>query len=223
MIEINEIFSDNDKRIAFWCDSVADTNDLAGMADDIIKGSVRLISVPPEIVSPIWVYLEGRGVKILTRFVFSPKPQDSDNVMYDLAANITSVCKKGADGVQIFLKSHDFENFVDKISSVRDDLFFGHDLCVVMDIADIELNDWQNIFQKLREIRIRALTLTLREDMKHRSDFVGRVYGMLQNWDGDFELHFVLNNNFDRIDQVIRLVETERPELSDKLKFFLDY
>lgn len=223
MIEINEIFSESDKRIAFMCDTVADTNDLAGMADDIIKGDTHLISVPPEMVSPIWVYLEGRRVKILTRFVFSPTSQDIDATMYDLAANITSVCKKGAGGVQIFLKAKDFENFVSKISSVRDDLFFGHDLCIAMDINDIGLGDWKNIFQKLRDIRIDAFVLTLNEDMKNRSDFVGRVYGMLQNWDMNCELHFVLNNNFDRIDQVIRLVEIEQPELNDKLKFFLDY
>ena len=29
MIEINEIFSDSDKRLAWWCESVSDTNDLA--------------------------------------------------------------------------------------------------------------------------------------------------------------------------------------------------
>ena len=59
--------------------------------------------------------------------------------------------------------------------------------------------------------------------MKNRSDFVGRVYSMLHNWNMDGELHFILNNNVDRMDQVIRLVESEKPELGDKLRFFLDY
>ena len=109
------------------------------------------------------------------------------------------------------------------IGFVRNDLFFQHDLCITLDINDIDVNNWQMIFQKLRDVGAHALVLSLNEDMGNRSDFVGRVYGMLQNWDFNGEIHFILGNNFDRIDQVIRLIETERPELSTKVKFFLDY
>ena len=223
MIEISEIFSDSDKRIAFWCESVADTNDLAGMADDIIKSNIHLISVPKEIVPLMWVYLEKSGVNILTRFNFAPNQKDIETQVYDLSADIRKVCKQGAAGVQVFLEMRDFKDFIENISLVRDDLFFAHDLCLGLDIGDISTEYWQDIFRGLRAVRARALVLTLKEDMKNRSNFPGRIYGMLQNWDADCELHFVLNNNFDRMDQVIRLVEIERPELSDKLRFFLDY
>lgn len=223
MIDINEIFTDSDKRLALWCDGVVDTNDLAGMADYIIQNEIKMISVPAEIVYNVWAYLERMKVKIFTRFVFAPDRKNMDSCVYDLAQNITNVCKKGADGVQIFLEMRDFENFIERISVVRDDLFFQHDLCVAMDIQDIAVNDWANVFEKLRNIRAKALVLTLNEDMKNRSDFVGRVYGMLKHWDMDGELHFILNNNFDRMDQVIRLVESEKPELNEKLRFFLDY
>lgn len=223
MIEINEIFSDSDKRLALWCDNVSDTNDLAAMADYIIKSDMHLISVPPEVVPLIWVYLEKFNVKIYTRFTVSLNHKNFDEEMYNLATCITGVCKKGANGIQLFISQHDFENFVDKILPVRDDLFFGHDLSLVMDIEDIDINNWALLFQKLRALRVKSLALTLNEDMKYRSDFVGRIYGMLQNWDADCELHLILNNNLDRMDQVIRLVESERPELSEKLRFFLDY
>lgn len=223
MIEINEVFSDSDKRLAWWCENAVDTNDLAKMADDIIQNDIHLISVPPEILPLIWAYLEKSHVKILTRFVFSPKQKNIDSDIYDLAANITNVCKKGANGVQIFVKMRDFDNFIEKISLVHNDLFFEHDLCLVMDVKDLDVNNWQTVFQKLRDVRANALALTLNEDTKNRSDFVGRVYGMLQNWESDCELHFILNNNFDRMDQVVRLVESEKPELSDRLRFFLDY
>lgn len=223
MIEINEVFSDSDKRLAWWCENVADTNDLATMADDIIQNDIHLISVPNETLYLMWAYLEKSKVKILTRFTFAPKQKNSDSEMYDLAADIRAVCKKGADGVQIFVKMRDFENFIEKISLVRNDLFFEHSLCLVMDIKDLDVNNWEMIFQKLREIHVDALVLTLNEDTKNRSDFVGRIYGMLKNWDMDGELHFILNNNFDRMDQVIRLVESQKPELSDKIRFFLDY
>ena len=223
MIEINEIFSDSDKRAALWCDDLPDTNDLAVMADYIIKSDIHLISVPDKMIPFVWVYLEKFDVKIYTRFMVSLNHKDIDKDMSDLVKNITHVCKKGATGVQIFLSQHDFDVFIDKILPVRDDLFFGHDLSLVMDIEDIDVNNWSMIFQKLRDLRLDAFGITLKEDMKNRSDFVGRIYGMLQNWDTECELHFMLNNNFDRMDQVIRLVESERPELSEKLRFFLDY
>ena len=223
MIDINEIFVDCDKRLALWCDGVDDTNDLAGMADYIMQSGIDMISVPPEIVYNIWAYLERMNVKIFTRFVFEHGVKDTDACVYDLAQNITNVCKRGASGVQIFVEMRDLETFTEKISVVRDDLFFQHDLCVAMDIQDIDVHNWQNIFEKLRNLHAKALVLTLKEDMKNRSDFVGRVYGMLQNWNMDGELHFILNNNFDRMDQVIRLVESEKPELTERLRFFLDY
>jgi len=222
MIEMNEIFSDSDKRLALWCDWVEDTADLAVLAENIIQENIHLISVPVENVPFMWMYLEKSNVKILTRFMFDTQQTDIDTAIYNLAAKITNILKKGANGVQIFVKMHDFDGFVEKISAVRDDLFFEHDLCVVMDVSDLDVNNWENIFQKLRDIRVNALGLTLREDMGNRSDFVGRIYGMLENWNMDGELHFILNNNVDRMDQVMRLVEIVKPELSDKLRFFLD-
>ena len=223
MIEINEIFSDSDKRIALWCENMADTNDLAIMCDSVVNNGVNLISVPAEMVANVWTYLEKTNVKVLTRYDFNPATKNIDEDMYKLGANVTSVCKSGAGGVQIFIKMRDFEQFVNKLEIVRDDLFFGRDLCIVMDTEDIDINNLDFIFQKLRDIRVNALTFTLNEDMGNRSDFVGRIYALLQNFDFDGELHFILGNNFDRIDQVIRLTECLRPELNDKLRFFLDY
>ena len=223
MIDINEIFSDSDKRIAIWCEGANDTNDLAIMCENIINNDVHLISVPPTVVENAWTYLEKTRVKILTRYKFSPLQKNFEKDMYELAENITSVCKSGANGVQIFLSVHNFERFVDTLQIVRDDLFFGKDLDIVFDIQDLDNGNLKNVFQKLRDIRANILTLTLNEDMGNRSDFVGRIYGLLQNWDFDGDLHFILGNNFDRIDQVVRLIEILQPEMSEKVRFFLDY
>lgn len=220
MIDMDEIFSDSDKRLAVWCDDVADTNDLAMLCDHVVSNNVHLISVPSEVVRDVWAYLEKNQVKILTRFDVD-SVADSD--FYELGAKITSVCKNGANGVQLFVKMHDFAQFVDGLQTVRDDLFFGRDLCVAMDTEDLDINNLDFIFQKLKDIRTDSFVLTLNEDMGNRSDFVGRVYALLQQFDFGGELHFILGNNFDRIDQVVRLTECLRPELSDKLRFFLDY
>ncbi len=223
MICMDEIFSDSDNRIALWCGDVSDTNDLAIMCENIVTNGVGLISVPMDAVSNAWVYLEKKGVKILTRYEFSPLTKNIDSDMYKLGADITGVCKTGAAGVQIFVKMHDFENFMNALKVVRDDLFFGHDLSVAMDIGDLDINNLDMVFQKLRDVRADSFALTLNEDLGTRSDFVGRVYALLQDFNFDGELHFILGNNFDRIDQVIRLTESLRPALNDKLRFFLDY
>lgn len=223
MIDINEIFSDSDTRLALWCDSVDDTNDLAMIADNIITENIHFISVLPNDVPFIWPYLEKTKTKILTRYVFNPMQKNIDSEIYNLAAEISAVCKKGANGVQIFLRMHDFECVIDAFSAVRDDLFFQHDLSIGLDICDLDVNNLDLFFQRMRDVRADSLMLTLNEDMGNRSDFVGRVYALLQHWNMDGELHFLLNNNYDRMDQAIRLTEIEKPELNDKLKFFINY
>ena len=224
MIEMNEIFSKADTRMALWCDKAMDTNDLAVMAEYIVQEKIGLVSVLPEIVPFVWTCLEKFDVKILARYIFNPLQKTMlEEEMYALGADIKAICKKGAQGVQVFIKMRDFERFVEMMGFVRDDLFFQHSLCIALDINDIDVNNWQMIFQKLRDVRAHALVLSLNEDMGNRSDFVGRIYGMLKNWAFDGEIHFVLGNNFDRIDQVIRLIEAEKPELANRVKFFLDY
>lgn len=223
MIEMDEIFSDSDKRIAIWCENVADTNDLAIMCEHVISNNVHLVSVPPAVVNDVWAYLEKSKVKILTRYSVNSNSKNVDSDMFKLGADIVSVCKNGASGVQLFIKMHDFELVINSLHVVRDDLFFEHDLSVVMDINDLDINNLGFVFQKLNEIRADSFALTLNEDAGNRSDFVGRVYTLLQQFDFKGELHFILGNNFDRIDQVIRLTEILRSELSDKLRFFLDY
>lgn len=223
MIEMNEVFSDSDTRVAIWCEDMADTNDLAMMCESVVNSGVKLISVPHDIVQNVWAYLEKNDVKILTRYNFNSGVKNFDSEMFELGANVTSVCKNGADGVQIFIKMRDFERFLDVLQVVRDDLFFGHDLSIVMDIEDLDINNLDFVFQKLRDIRADSFGLTLNEDLGNRSDFVGRVYTLLQNFNFDGELHFMLGNNFDRIDQVIRLTEILYAAKSQRLRFFLDY
>lgn len=220
MIEANEIFSNDDVRLALWCESAADTNDLAVMANKIAETHMRLISVPPEIVSYIWTCLEKTKVEIFTRYSFVPLQKNMDKDIDDLSRKVVQILKQGANGVQIFIKMHDFEGFCDALMPVRDDLFFNRKLVICMDIGDLDINNLGLIFQKLRDIRADAIGLTLNEDMGNRSDFIGRIYALLEQWNFDGELHFFLLNNMDRVDQVVRLTEILRPELTNKTEFF---
>jgi hypothetical protein len=62
-------------------------------------------------------------------------------------------------------------------------------------------------------------------DTNEKSDFTGRIYAALENWDADkdMELHVMLGNSWTRAEQVYRLVAINRPELLKKLKFFVNY
>lgn len=222
MIESNDIFFDSDRRIALWCGDIGDTSDMASLAENILKHKISLISVSPQTLAFMWTCLETSGVSIFTRYFFETSNKCIDTDVSQMSENIIAMQKNGAHGVQIFIKTHDFEKIVDLLSVVRDDLFFERDLCVVLNIQEIAADQWKTVFERLRKIRADSFGLLFSEDMGNRSDFIGRIYGMLDNWDFDGDLHFIFGNNYDRIDQVIRLVESMKPELSDKLHFFLE-
>ena len=224
MIEDKEILLDSafEKQIAFWGNSVQDTNDIAGIADKILESGVDTISVPPEIVPFMWTYLEKANIEIYTRFDFAPLAQNIENDFDELVKQITQSCKQGATGVQIFIKMAEFERFMNLLSLVRDDLFFEHKLCICMDINDIDVHRWDMIFEKLRNLRVDVFTITFNKDDGKRSDFIGRVYGMLDAWNWDGVLHCLFLNKKIRIDEVMRLTETMQPKIYEKLRFFFE-
>lgn len=222
MITANEIFSDFDPRIALWCDDARDTADIAVLANDIIENKISLVSVPSSIVSFIWTYLEKSKVKIFSRHYFETLNKNFDKDVSNLSEKIMADYKNGAHGIQLFIKIRDFDRLVNLLTVIRDDLFFEHDLCLVLDVEDLGVDNIDLIFRKLKDIRANAFGIRLSEDMGVRSDFIGRIYGILDKWDFDGDLHFMLKNNFERIDQSIRLIESLRPELVNRVHFFLE-
>ncbi len=223
MIEEKEILLDPafENQIASWCDNVQDTNDTAIMANDVLESGVDTISVPEEIVPFVWTCLEKSKVEIFTRYNF--EPTDIDDDFNDLVKKINRVLKSGADGVQIFVKMALFEKFMDLLSLVRDDLFFEHKLCICMDINDIDISKWDMIFEKMRALRVDIFAITFEKDDGKRSDFIGRIYGMLNAWDFGGILHCIKINKNIRIDEIMRLTEMLQPDIYEKLRFFIEY
>jgi len=213
--------SNFDNQLAMWCNRVDDTNDLAGMADKIMQLNVDTISAYFENVSDLWPWFENKGIKIYTRFDFYPTKFESD--FNDLIKKINVVCKTGASGVQIFLNMRNFDRFIDNLSVVRDDLFFNRDLSVCVDINDINVNNLSVFFEKLRAVSCNSLGITLNKDTKKKSDFMSRIYALLNEWDFDGVLHCINMEDKLRICQVMRLVETIKPEIYDDLRFFIEY
>lgn len=222
MIDIKEIFDNNidvAKNVSLWLKSGCDSAELAGAAEYMVEMNMPMVSVVPKSVSILWPWMEKSKIKILTRF---------DNISVDniskLAIDINSVFKQGANGAQVILKLAELKRFTESVSSVRDDLFFNKDLSIGLDIFEIWPLDWADVFANLKKLRATSLLLILTHDDMDKSDFTGRIYSVLENWDAtDMELHVMLDESYVRAEQVYRLVVINRPELLNKLKFFVSY
>jgi len=216
-----DFFLDEDLyTIALWCRAGAEPTDLAYAAECAIEHELDVISVVPEAVSILWPWLETEPVKILARFYLDDFI-DSDS-MSEFTANVNTVLKQGADGIQVFIRYKDLETFVEQIYSIRDDLFFNKELFIGIDINDINPFDWENVLEALNKIHATGLILVLPKDKGDKSDYVGRLYAALEAWKNDFNLYFFLGDNLLRIEQTKRLIKSMQPNLLDRVKFFIN-
>lgn len=224
MIEKNIIFDDLSDVAAVWCDATIDSGELARVAGVIMDRNISFVSVVPECVRIIWPWLENKGVKILSRFVL-PDKKVTEQQISDVTMAINTAFKHGAHGAQIFLPYGALGELVEQTHVIRDDLFFNKDLSIAIDINQIDSSDWKNLFENLRKINATSLLITLSKDTGDKSDFVGRFYGMLDVWENEnnFDVHFAFGQNFQRIEQALRLIKSVRPELIKTTKVFINY
>ena len=224
MIDIKEIF-DNDeivKSVGLWLPGDGDSTELAGAAEYAAEMGVDAMSVVQQHVSIVWPWVERLKLKIMSRFYVDSVGLDA---MSALAVDIKSVFKQGADGAQVIVKLNELTRFADLIASVRDDLFFQKNLTIGLDIFEVWPLDWDVVFGALNKIHASSLLLVLTHDDHEKSDFTGRIYGALSAWNADsnMELHVMLDESFGRAEQVYRLVAKMRPELLNKLYFWISY
>lgn len=224
MIDKNILFDDFPSNVALWCGANTDNGELARVAEMVIQKKIPVVSVVPDSVDVIWPWLEQVDVHIFTRFFIANK-KISEQQISDLTMNINMAFKSGAYGAQVFLPYTALPGLVEQTHVVRDDLFFNKSLSICLDINEVDSCDWNNLFQNLQKINASALTLVLTKDMGDKSDFVGRIYGLLDVWntENNFELHFILGHDFCRIEQVLRLIKSMQPSLMAKTKFFINY
>ena len=223
MIELNTIFKELDEQGAVWCASNMDAGDLARATEFIVDNNIDLISVAPSAVKTIWPWLEQKRTKIMARFYLDDE-NITENHVYDVTAQINTAFKSGATGAQVFLHYGALDELVAQTHMIRDDLFFNRELSIGLDLMEIDAGDWENLFAKLQKINASSVLFVLSKDLGNKSDFVGRVYGMLESWNADnkFNLGFMFGSDLMRIEQVVRLVESVRPELSGRIKFFVN-
>lgn len=222
MIDIDFIFDELGTSAALWSTARTDQCSLAHVAEFALKRGVSMMSVLPDAVSVLWPWLENAPVQILGRFYLPPR--GGDVAVSELAARCRTTFCSGGTGAQIFVSACDLKRFATALVPIRDDLFFNKYLSIGIDLADIEPLDWPNVFEIVRNINANSLAVALTRDMGDKSDFVGRVYGMLDSWDDSFggDLHFCLGANPIRIDQARRLVHQLRPDLDSRVMFFIN-
>ena len=224
MIDTKSFLSEIQSAIGIWCGADTDGADLARMVQCATEWNADVLSVLPDVVSVVWPWIEEKPISLLGRFYVNDDKID-ENVMSDLTVRINSSFKRGACGAMVFVRYKNLASMIDQVAIIRDDLFFNRELVIGLDIGDIDSDDWVNLFNELKRINASAVCFVLTRDTGKKSDFVGRVYGMLNAWDSEFggALHFALENRPERIDQARRLVESVRPELLSGLRFFVNY
>ncbi|MBQ5699699.1 MAG: hypothetical protein IIV74_00170 [Alphaproteobacteria bacterium] len=222
MIDKNAVFDFIGVNAAVWCGADMDATDLAKSVQFVNEKKLSMISVAPNVVQTVWPWLEAGNVKIMSRFYME---KINEGQISDVTVRINSVLRQGAHGAQIFLPYRVLAELVEQTHVVRDDLFFNKDLAIGMDIDDVGPFDWDDVFANLRKINASSVIFVLTKDSGDKSDFVGRLYGMLNAWgmDNKFNLHFAFGPNFMRIEQAQRLVQQVRPMLMDGLRFWINF
>ena len=224
MIDKNTVLEQIGGKCALWCGADMDAGELAQAVGVIGERNIRMVSVAQDSVATIWPWVERDNIKIMSRFYFADK-KISEKQISDVTVRINNAFKHGAGGAQIFLPYAALADLVEQTYVIRDDLFFDKDLSIGVDVAEFGPYDWSDLFGQLRRLNATSVVFVFTKDAGDKSDFVGRIYGMLNAWDADnkFDLHFAFGPNFMRIEQALRLVQSVRPELVGRLKFWVNY
>lgn len=223
MIDKSVIFDLVGTKAGLWCGADMDATDLADAVHVADVQKVPVISVVPNVVQTVWPWMEGGDIKIMSRFYLDGKKITEDKIS-DITVRINTSLRQGANGAQIFLAYDALAGLVEQTHVVRDDLFFNKDLSIGMDVDEIGPFDWTDVFESLRKINASSVIFVFARDTGDKSDFVGRLYGMLNAWnvENKFSLQFAFGPNLLRIEQAMRLVQQMRPSLMDGLRFWIN-
>lgn len=214
MIDITGIIAQSNVRVGLWCPTADDGTELAKMVDMANLCGANVMSVTPGVIKIVWPWIENTKIKIMARFYFTDS-KSSEEIVSKLVTEINSAFKVGASGAQVFVPYRALDTFVREMRGVRDDLFFDRRLAVGLDIGEIGDSDWNNVFDSLVNVRADSVVFVLGRDTGDKSDFVGRVYSMLNKWSDNYsgDVYWMLNDNYSRFEQVVRLIQAIRPEL----------
>lgn len=217
MIDFKETFEELKGHIALSCCSGMDARSLIFVADNAAKGDVPAISCDLNSVNMLWTWLENSNIKIFTHIV----TKEFDNDAQKIAAAIHSAFKKGANGVQLIASPDVHEKLAMAFSQIAADLFFGRELILTMNLRDVVTSDYSIIFQSVKLTGASGLGLVI----KNEEDTTASFYGILDSIDSDYNgsLHIISkDSDFQKIENIWRLIKKMRPELIPGTLFFIE-
>ena len=222
MISEKTIFDEVRDNISLLCRDDCVGADLAAAAGLTISNKMKSVCVTPNQVAEMWPWLEKTKIKIISRFTIDGAI--NDDFMSGLSEKVSRSFRDGADGAIVFVGMRDLQKFAAEIVNIRDDLFFNKTFNIGIDIDEVNVFDWDLLFGILHLVRADSLVLRFINDTGDKSDFVGRVFAMLNASRGDWggAVNFVLGQNVVRIDQTFRLIQQIRPDTISKTEFFID-
>lgn len=222
MIKSENIFDDIEYMTAMWIDEV-DAGELARIASVAIDNNVPFVSMPCSDTKTFWPWVEKTGVKILNRLTFClEKNQILDDVISEFATNVNAAFRLGAHGIQVLVPLTEIHQFTDAILPIKNDLFFDRYVSVGIDIDDVSYPDWTDVFSKLEQIHPNSILIMGHVDkFNPKSDFVGQIYAMLENWNLNADLHLMFGRNMLRVSQVLRLTQKMKPNLIKNMRVFI--
>lgn len=223
MIDKSMIFDMVGTNAGLWCGADMDATDLADAVHCADVQKLPMISVVPNMVQTVWPWVEDNNIKIMSRFYLDGR-KITEKQISDITVRINTSLRQGANGAQIFLSYGALAGLVEQTHVVRDDLFFNKDLSIGMDVGEIGPFDWADVFANLQKINASSVIFVFTHDTGDKSDFVGRLYGMLNAWDAanKFSLQFAFGPNLLRIEQAMRLVQQMQPGLMGELRFWIN-
>ncbi len=221
MIKTDTLFDSIDGISCAWVPNGTDVSGLAYVSDLVVAQNMQYLSLPPQAVDTVWPWLEKDNVRMLTRTNFSDE-MAPDMAMSNLATNITDAFRHGASGIQVFIHYKDIAEFVDMMLPMRDDLFFERYFSVAINIKEVPNDAWNSVFDLLSRVRPNSILILAEGDsFNPKSDFLGRIYAMLEKWNLKFALHVMFGKNMMRISQTLRLVQKMQPKLIADFRVFI--
>lgn len=221
MIQFDDFILDIDSSLfGLKVKEYTDTFDLALIAQKIKENNIKTISLHPNNISFIWNSFEKDALSpiIFARYKFDAK-KNIDTAISELAQNIVSAYKSGATGVDVFIDVSDIENFVNGIKNIQNDLFFGHKFCISCDVLQINTENRDFVFNKLKELNLNKINFTCGNT--NDSDFTGNLYGILNDWNENYNIWFSFDNDYKKIDKAYRLMALLQPKLLENVCFFV--
>ncbi|MDR1207219.1 MAG: hypothetical protein LBK26_02285 [Rickettsiales bacterium] len=213
-------------RIDISAIHAADASELITAADRALRANAQAVLVDADAVHTIWAWLENKGVHIFALQKHDGGKEKGGKGTVDQYSNliprINSILKRGADGI-VLQTSDNLSDLASAISPVRQDLFFGKRLIVGLDVRDIKPIEWPEIFDNLKKIGADGLQLSAAADKREgQGDVAGAIFGMLNSWDKDFAGAVCFDfRKFDDMENAWRLICGMRPELKNKVRFFV--